>query len=939
MAYADARGKREQPEAPNPINSTPATDTSASGDTSQNQNWDEILKEVNEQDQRRIESLEKVGYYDPDWTPPEAPQENNEPEPAPITPPEPEPEPEPEPQYTVPKEQQLELDQANVWEPHYTFDEETGEATVEEANPIQPSSGWTQEQIDAANNARKRQNNNPAPTPVETVPETNPVDYTTPTETIVTPNLAPIAGQGADITVGNKANTGTTQGDDDESWLGNLLGYGAGTASGESEYTGNPIQREVYDDSGIRFDAPNTPVARDYGNEVTGATTGYYDSSIRDMDFYRGRELMQPLGGGQPPQTSDGWYDRFLPIWNGSGIQESENSFVFDDGARLQTDILREEAEKLADEQGLAVDSWERIDFVDNYVQENKDKTTGTYEDYYGEPVVSKEESAPWSEDQQRAYDLAGEYKTAGDVWNEQTHEYNEKVDTLVLDKLKGQGYWQPWDAPEDVWQKATDEAIKELSDQGIVKPEEGKPEYEEEAKDYNQDLLTRWNEEREVGARTAEELANPVNQYYTTDELYAEAEQAARDAGYVEGTGNFDRFVDNYVSDARNTAVNNYVQEETERRVQDEYMDRLIEEELKTIRLGAGMDNVSDEEFQQKWQQYWDKMTDSQKEQMRRYAEQRVMDRLNPLARATDQEGNLHFNYVLAREGELPDELTIPVRNADGTMNPAMQEMTSVDYFDENGMALIKNQNGTFSYPDGTPYKGKDIGWKNHYSPEDIMALYVNPNGGHNGEPTWRGMDWINDLSAEEQAGMRQILANFVYGASPDHVGDFGIEMSDLTEEEFERLADMFVKNTPGIEFLLKNGYFGDVELNADGSVRGGQGVKNLVNFFFKDLPEGRNPKGNGNKNGGGYGSSRYRSYGGGGRGGGYRGGGGGSSSYMPNYTNPYSQRSSSGGGYTRGGGISSSSGGADISRSAEPTQTNQRQNRVYNIMKNWSF
>lgn len=952
MAYADARGKKEQPEeAPNPINA-PAPAPSATPTQEEKPQWQKDLEEANKQDQRRIESLEKVGYYDPNWTPPEAPQENNEPAPAPIAPPEPEPEPEtepePEPQYTVPKEQQLELDQANVWEPHYTFDEETGEATVEEANPVQPSSGWTQEQIDAANNARKRQNNNPAPTPVETVPETNPADYTTPTETIVTQNLAPIAGQGADITVGNKANTGTTQTDDD--WnpyapkfttkggydpYGAFRGYRNNNGTPLSAVQANTTMSDAYDTVAestynSRPDVPvlgYTPIGSSSGAGTYPVSTGE-TASPEEM-----AETLDQLQQGANEAIAD--FDEMMADPDIAGIYQS----AIDDG--VPQDMAIELAQRRYREKQEGVRPFwanESTPVSEVVVPQNPNRydpasSIDRWEEYNGvnnaanlnasiKNLSIKATNAQIVED--LAYKLAD---TAG---------YDP--DTMTSTEL--QPFLDQASEQAELVQETTAEDEANIINNRMNQDREVGARVDGETAAFDLGRADSsgtypvygLGEERELGARTAEELANPVNQettngnpFYTTDELYAEAEQSARDAGYVEGTGNFDRYVDNYVADARNNAVNNYVQEETERRVQDEYMDRLIEEELKNINYGHYS---------------YDQMTDSQKEQMRRYAEQRVMDRLNPLARATDQEGNLHFNYVLAREGELPDELTIPVRNSDGTMNPAMQEMTSVDYFDENGMALIKNQNGTFSYPDGTPYKGKDIGWKNHYSPEDIMALYVNPNGGHNGEPTWRGMDWINNLSAEEQAGMKQILANFVYGASPDHVGDFGIEMSDLTEEEFERLADMFVKNTPGIEFLLKNGYFGDVELNADGSVRGGQGVKNLVNFFFKDLPEGKKPKGNGNKNGGGYGSSRYRSYGGGGRGGGggyYRGGGG--STYMPSYTNPYSPRSSSGGGYTRGGGISSSSGGTEISRSAEPNQTNQRQNRVYNIMKNWSF
>ena len=607
------------------------------------------------------------------------------------------------------------------------------------------------------------------------------------------------------------------------------------------------------------------------------------------------------------------WKERVVPIWKGSGMQTDENIV---EGARLQSDVLREEAEKLADEQGLSEGSIEREEYINKYVHDNTEHVS--YEEAYGDEATSTNDNYDWGE-------VLYDGNITEPIADNNLNAYYDMYDT-VYDEMY----------PNRDYSTLSEDEIKALNDEidRRLRPLGGTPEQiEQENRKHNAEAVAKHNE-----------TANPVNQYYTTDELYAEAERAAERAGYRREDVAFDKFVENYVANARNTATNNYVQEETERRIQEEYMDRLIEDELKTIVLGPDMNNVSDEEFQKKWQQYWDAMSPERQEQMRRYAEQRVMDKLNPLARATDAEGNLHWDYNLAMDGKLPEGYNVPDFMDDGTPNPALMAIVnSVDYYDENGGTLYRDADGSLYRREGdkvVPYKGSYY-QKPHYTPEDILALYVNNNtDGSNG--TWRGLDWIdNDPSIDEKtrAGLKELLAQFVGGGDPNRVREgWSQEITDMTPQEYERLVWTFINHTDGLKFLLDHEYFG--QYNSKDPAHS-VGMQNLINFFFKDIKNNPlKPKNSGDRKNGGYG---YRSYGG--RGGGGRGGGGyrrssGGSTYFQNPTQLGTPTRGGGSAYNRGGsGGFSGSGGTEISKATEPTQTNQKQNRVYNIMKNWSF
>lgn len=410
----------------------------------------------------------------------------------------------------------------------------------------------------------------------------------------------------------------------------------------------------------------------------------------------------------------------------------------------------------------------------------------------------------------------------------------------------------------------------------------------------------------------------NPVNPTtYTT--AWEQADKAARDAGIPEGTNDYDRFVENYVSNV-NPLFNNPQYAEIEKEVRNEFsgLNSTYANELangdprnvppeafaETYRYLTG-DTEYAQELEKKYQQYKDLgMNDRQiSAELYRQAAQHQ----NPLARATDQSGNLHFDYVSAREGLLPDELTYPEVDENGNGNAVYNEFAnSVQYFDDNGMSLYRDDNGTYyqgvPQADGTvkyeKYKG-DVTAHNKYDAQDILSMYVNPNA-RQGDSAWRGLDNVFEgLTPEERKGMEELLANFVRGGDLDAIREgFPTEFANMTEAEYEKFVQLFLSKMPALQKLIDDGVISRTELE---------------NFFFKNIDDG---SGNGTRSGSGTGGNYggyYRGYGGGGYYPYYRGGSsGGGSYYTPNRV----------------------SGG-----SASPNTANQRQSRIYNIMKNWSF
>ena len=249
------------------------------------------------------------------------------------------------------------------------------------------------------------------------------------------------------------------------------------------------------------------------------------------------------------------------------------------------------------------------------------------------------------------------------------------------------------------------------------------------------------------------------------------------------------------------------------------------------------------------------------------------------------DDNGYNHWDLQAATMGYLPDNVAVPRVGPYGHFNEAMYR--------------IMNGN---------------------YTPDEIMGLFVNPNAGTSGS-TWRGMEWMDELTPEERAGMEELLAKFVGGGDPTRERNgYSQEFANMTKEEYDRMFELFMKHNPALAYLMENGYLDGTD--EYGNKVTGSGMQNLVNFFFKAL-KGNGNKPNGNNNNGGYGRG-YGGYGGGYGGRGYgRGSGGSGGGYSG-----YSGRSSGGGGYYQ-----------SASQGTPASVTQQKQNRVYNIMKNWSF
>ena len=289
-----------------------------------------------------------------------------------------------------------------------------------------------------------------------------------------------------------------------------------------------------------------------------------------------------------------------------------------------------------------------------------------------------------------------------------------------------------------------------------------------------------------------------------------------------------------------------------------------------------------------------------------------RMADHQNPMARATDTQGNLHYDFALAGSGMLPDEIAVPVVYEDGTGNEAFNELTSMNYYNDDGEILYEGNDGNYYYgvpqADGTVdyrvYKGEPASKAPKYTPEQILSMFVNPNAGQPGESTWRGLDAVFEgLTPEERKGMEELLAAFIRGGDINAIREgFDLELANMTEAEYNKFAQKFFDKMPALKALVDKGVIKESD---------------IANFFFKSLPEGKGNPGTTSKPKGSY------------TGGGYYGGGGGGY-YYPGY----------GGGRSRTYAPTAYASQARVDRNpVNPTGANQNQSRVYNIMKNWSF
>ena len=329
---------------------------------------------------------------------------------------------------------------------------------------------------------------------------------------------------------------------------------------------------------------------------------------------------------------------------------------------------------------------------------------------------------------------------------------------------------------------------------------------------------------------------------------------------------------------------------------------------------LGEMTDPTYAQELEQQYQRF--KGLGMNDRQISAELYRRAADHMNPLARATDAQGNLHYDFALAGSGVLPEDMAIPTVDANGNGNAAFNEFAnSVDYFDDKGNTIYRNPDGTFTEivpkADGTVERRKyngEVTSTYHYTPDQVLSMYVNPNGGRNGEPTWRGLDAVFEgLTPEERAGMEELLANFVGGGDLNRLREgFNRESTGLTEAQYERLAQLFLNKMPAIQNLIDRGVLSE---------------RDVANFFFK-APSGSGGSGSGSGSGGsgsGYSRGGYTPY-----------------SYTPR---SYGSGGSGSGGSGYSGGYYNNNPIRNGSGNSTPSTASQRQNRVYNIMKNWSF
>lgn len=395
-------------------------------------------------------------------------------------------------------------------------------------------------------------------------------------------------------------------------------------------------------------------------------------------------------------------------------------------------------------------------------------------------------------------------------------------------------------------------------------------------------------------------------------------AQEAAVNAGLFPGTTAYDNFVDNYVAEnqpapTNNNPVNNNWTPPSQTDIANYIYNLRSNPFLAEVDRGLGNADFNTRNAV---------MNYANNEYQNRVAEE-LQNRMGA--------GNVY--------GQL-SEMDAPGYNPDGTPNTSLETlMNSVSYYDDNGMSLYRNPDGTFSEAvvdsNGNvsykPYNG-DVHVQNRYSPDDILNLFLNYDygkPGHEGEYLFRGMDWMDNLSEEERAGINALLNAGIFGGSGirdvNRNGIYNREISDLTEAEYNKFADMFLNNMPALRDLMEAGLLD--RYDKDGNLVLGN-TDSISDFFFKAY-KGGSGSGNGSGSGSGKGSRSYSR--GGYRGGGYSRSGYGSysGSYGSSNYQPYSYSSQS-----------STPQYVNQQRAmVTPNTATQRSNRVYNIMKNWSF
>ena len=222
---------------------------------------------------------------------------------------------------------------------------------------------------------------------------------------------------------------------------------------------------------------------------------------------------------------------------------------------------------------------------------------------------------------------------------------------------------------------------------------------------------------------------------------------------------------------------------------------------------------------------------------------------------------------------------------------------MNTKDYIADDGTQLRVGADGQYYKPgEDKPVAPDKVTAVPHYDADTVFQTFVDlPKTAamkKGGQVAWKKpiQDLLNDptLTQEERDGLNALLVSKFWAGTEERGREFyDRQFFDGTDAQYNHLAQLFVDKL-GLNGLLSNGVMS---------------VNDVVNFFFKAPKSGSESTK----------TSSPRSY------------------------QPYGYRGGYGrGGYSRGygGGYGGYSG-----YGSSPSNANQRQNRVYNIMKNWSF
>ena len=812
------------------------------------------------------------------------------------------------PAYVERPEDKQTLAEAGFWTPHYDFDEDTGEATITEENPVVPE--IVEEPVPAPVSQNKG-GNLVVPPGYDGTVTTRP-DTPDPFANVV--NLADMS-TGADTGVAAEAGklaSRTT--DEDEMFTAEDLQRGADALAdlGGGSLLDNDLG--TYEDflelgASVGLEGQELiDYARDEFMRANGGNTGRGGRPVFVSSDYSEPNPVNRMGELRAERATP----EYTPVR--PGLDDT----LIAGAANVWNDIAGEDAfvrDVMAGKEFATPE--EREAFEERVREIYADELANGMNPYYGPRVTA--------EDVQERQE---EFK---DERSRQIEETANWTKNNVIDPL-GKFYPDSWETPVPITDELATAARQELVDYASEYPEIAdklkEPYYAQNAVQQYLELRAQgtppdlaWEQVLSGDVTPASLIDNlGISDAIAEGQRQAEADDAARDAGLNPNDPAYYKFVDDYLGKGIDPRYGL-----KEPRLEGNYIppEPVVENNL------IDYSPFAKTEAERKRPQIMNEQGSRNLDITAGYTGNPA-DLYNPI----NTTGG-HWDLNDALSGMYPDNEAMPQINEDGSMNDAMRDLlfAAVDSdgndlyteFDESGNPhyyhLEQNSKGRYEY---VPYYGKATR-KHADDPFSILSTYLDSSYNGTGSP-FKGMEWMENLSPEERAGIEALLATTPRRGDADanHAGR-PYEVANMTKEEYDRLGDLFIKNMPALQKLIDAGLLTD---------------KDITEFFFKDLKlSPQKPKNSGDKKSG----SGYRSYGGrggGGRGGGYYRSSSGGSTYFANPTQLGTpSRGGGSAGYSRGGSGFGSSGGSDVSRASEPSQTNQRQNRVYNIMKNWSF